>query len=174
VLLVEADLRLGGRDPAAEGGLADVLRGSAAVEDEIVVVSEDREEGGPDRAWELLAGGRRVSRPAPLLGGPEMATVLDAARERADDVVVAGPPLSSPAAALALAAQCDALLVVVRERSTTGDEARAARATLAATSTPVVGVVLVCEPSRRWRARRPVRARRRLPSGWPRTRHEAA
>jgi capsular polysaccharide biosynthesis protein len=171
VLLIEADLRLGGRDPAAEGGLADVLCGGATVEDEIVVVSEDGEEGAAGRTWELLAGGRRISRPASLLGGPEMAAVLDAARARADDVVVAGPPLTSPAATLGLAAQCDALLVVVRERTTTYAEARAARSTLAATATPVLGVVLVREPSRRWR---PTGPRRRLSSRRPSARHEAA
>jgi non-specific protein-tyrosine kinase len=177
VLLVEADLRRGGRDPEAEGGLADVLCGSAAVEDEIVVVVEDGddgEEGGPSRRWELLAGGRRIDRPASLLSGPEMATVLEVARGRADDVIVAAPPLASPAAALGLATLCDAVLVVVRERTTTRDEAHAARATLAATATPVLGAVVVCEPSHRPRARRAARTRRRLTSAWPPTRHKAA
>jgi Mrp family chromosome partitioning ATPase len=103
-----------------------------------------------------------------------MATVLEAARERADDVIVAGSPLTSPANVLGLAALCDALLVVVRERTTTLDEARAARATLAATATPLLGIVLVGEPSRRRRARRSAPPGARLPSRWPRARHEAA
>ena len=174
VLLVEADLRRGGQDPEAEGGLAEILCGGAVVEDEIVVVSEDGADYAPSRTWELLAAGRRISRPASLLGGPEMASVLDAARERADDVIVAGPPLTSPANALGLAALCDALLVVVRERTTTRDEARAARATLAATATPLLGIVVVGEPRRRRRARRSAPPGARRPSGWPRARHEAA
>src|SRR3954451_1340021 len=158
VLLIDADFVSGGADPGAEGGLAAVLAGEAAIEDEIVLVSDGAARG---RRWELLASGGGVSRPTAVLGSPEMAGVLEAVRDRADDVIVAAPPLTAPAAVLGLATLCDAILVVVRERATTRDQGRAARAALAATATPVIGIALEAEPpSRRRLARRPGRSRR--------------
>jgi Mrp family chromosome partitioning ATPase len=103
-----------------------------------------------------------------------MARVLESARERADDVIVAAPPLDQPASALGLATLCDAILVVVRERATTRDEARAARAALMATTTPVVGIALAREPARRRLPQPLLAARARRRGGWRRSREKMA
>jgi polysaccharide biosynthesis transport protein len=150
VLLIDADLRRARSGRGVEGGLADVLRGAAAIEDEIVLVSEPegvQPSGG--RRWELLAAGQSSGHPAAMLSSPEMARVLASARARADDVIVTAPPLDRPAPALGLAPLCDAILVVVRLRSTTRDDARTACAALMGTSTPIIGIAVEHEPRRR-------------------------
>ena len=175
VLLVDANFRRPGSGPEVEGGLADVLRGVAAIDDEILTVSESGGASSPrERRWELLAAGQCAGHPAAMLSSPEMAIVLESARERADDVIVAAPPLDRPASALGLATLCDAILLVVRERTTTRDEARAARAALMATTTPVVGIALEREPARRRLPRRAPAARVQQRGGPQRTRGEAA
>jgi capsular polysaccharide biosynthesis protein len=175
VLLVDADFRRPRSDPGVEGGLADVLRGVAAMDDEVVVVSESADAASRrGRRWELLAAGRCGGHPAAMLSSPEMAGVLAAARGRADDVIVAAPPLDRPASALGLATLCDAILIVVREKATTRDEARAVRAALTATATPVIGIALEREPVRRRLPRRSPASSPRRRRGWRRTRPEAA
>jgi Mrp family chromosome partitioning ATPase len=90
-----------------------------------------------------------------------MEALLALARDRADIVIVAAPSLASGADALVLAPLCDEIVVVVRERSATRDQARAARQVLAGTSTSVVGLICEHGAPARWA---PAQSRRRLPA----------
>jgi capsular polysaccharide biosynthesis protein/Mrp family chromosome partitioning ATPase len=165
VLLVDADLRHEsagtGGELAESGGLTAILSGGSTLEDEIVLASYGREGDDPlpARAWELLPAGSGARRPTALLGGPEMDAVLALARERADIVIVATSSLASGADALVLAPRCDDVVVIVRERSATRDQARAARQVLAGTSTPVMGLIFEVGAPSRWA---PPRRRHRL------------
>ena len=147
VMLIDADLRHessgAGAELAESGGLTAILCDQSTLEDEIVLASygQDGDDPLPARAWELLPAGTGASRPTALLGSPEMEALLARARDRADIVIVAAPSLASGADALVLAPLCDDIVVVVRERSATRDQARGARRVLAATSTPVVGLI---------------------------------
>ena len=167
VLLVDADLRhesaYAGGELAESGGLTAILCGESTLEDEIVLASygQDGDDPLPARAWELLPAGCGASRPTALLGSSEMDAVLTQARERAAIVIVATPSLASGADALVLAPRCDDLVVIVRERSATRDQARAARQVLAGTSTPVMGLIFEAGAPSRWS---PPPRRRRLPA----------
>jgi polysaccharide biosynthesis transport protein len=167
VMLIDADLRHessgAGAELAESGGLTAILCDQSTLEDEIVLASyrQDGDDPLPARAWELLPAGTGASRPTALLGSPEMEALLARARNRADIVIVAAPSLASGADTLVLAPLCDEIVVVVRERSATRDEARGARQVLAATSTPVVGLIIEQgTPARR----SPAPPRRRLPA----------
>jgi capsular polysaccharide biosynthesis protein/Mrp family chromosome partitioning ATPase len=165
VMLIDADLRHEssgeGAELAESGGLTAILCDQSTLEDEIVLASygQDGDDPLPARAWELLPAGCGASRPTALLGSPEMEALLALARNRADIVIVAAPSLASGADALVLAPLCDEIVVVVRERSATRDQARGARQVLAATSTPVVGLIFEHGAPARWS---PAPPRRRL------------
>ena len=160
VLLIEADLRHEGipLDGVAEGGLTAVLRGESTLDDEVMLASyaPAGDDSLPGRTWELLAAGARAGRPTSLLGSPEMRDLLASARSRADTVIVAAPSLTSGADVLAMAPLCDEIVVVVRERSATRDDARRGREVLESASARVRGIVL-----ERGRAARPWPLRRR-------------
>lgn len=167
VMLIDADLRHessgAGAELAESGGLTAILCNQSTLEDEIVLASygQDGDDPLPARAWELLAAGCGASRPTALLGSPEMEALLADARDRADIVIVAAPSLASGADALVLAPRCDEIVVVVRERSATRDQARGARQVLAATATPVAGLIFEHGTPARWS---PAPRRRRLPA----------
>ena len=160
VLLIDADLRHEGipLDGVAEGGLTAVLRGESTLDDEVMLASyaPAGDDSVPRRTWELLAVGARAGRPTALLGSPQMRDLLARARSRADTVIVAAPSLASGADVLALAPLCDEIVVVVRERSATREDARRVREVLDTASARVRGIVL-----ERGRAARPWPPRRR-------------
>lgn len=167
VMLIDADLRHessgAGAELAESGGLTAILAAQSTLEEEIVLASygQDGDDPLPARAWELLPAGCGASRPTALLGSTEMEAVLTSARARADIVIVAAPSLCSRADALVLAPLCDEIVVVVRERSATRDQARGARRLLAGTSTPVIGLIFERGAPARWS---PARPRRRRPA----------
>jgi capsular polysaccharide biosynthesis protein len=162
VLLIEADLRHEGAPldgaAAGEGGLTAVLRGRSTLEDEVMLASyaPAGDDDLPSRTWELLAAGAGAGRPTALLGSPQMRDLLALARSRADTVIVAAPSLTSAADVLALAPLCDEIIVVVRERWATRDDARRGREALDTTSARVRGIIL-----ERGRRARPWPRRRR-------------
>jgi Mrp family chromosome partitioning ATPase len=90
-----------------------------------------------------------------------MDALLARARDRANVVLVAAPSLASGADALVLAPRCDDIVVVVRERSATRDQARLARQVLSSVSTPVTGLIFEAGAPVRWS---PAPPRRRLPA----------
>jgi Mrp family chromosome partitioning ATPase len=167
VMQIDADLRHESRGAGAElaesGGLTAILCDQSTLEEEIVLASygQDGDDPLPARAWELLAAGCGASRPTALLGSPAMEALLVRARDRADIVIVAAPSLASGADPLVIAPLCDEIVVVVRERSATRDQARAARQVLAGTSTSVVGLISEHGAPARWA---PAQSRRRLPA----------
>jgi polysaccharide biosynthesis transport protein len=164
VLVIMADLRGGGANPEGPtSGLAAVLRGESTLTAELVHGSCGGDDGRPvDEApsWELLRAGTRTRRSASLLGGAAIEDVIRGARERADVVIVAAPPLVAAGDVLVLASVSDAIVVAVGPGPMTGDDALCARDVLAAASAPVLGVVFD-------RARRP-------PAPRPRRRGRAA
>ena len=80
-------------------------------------------------------------------------------RHRAEVVLVAAPAFGSGADAIVLAPLCDEVVLVVRERSATREQAERTRRALDGIATPVAGIVLESGTrARRWPlARRPRR-----------------
>lgn len=167
VMLIDADLRheRGGASAelAESGGLTAILCGQSTLEEELVLASygQDADDPLPARAWQLLPAGCGATRPTALLGSSELDAVLARARDCADVVLVAAPSLASGADALVLAPRCDDIVVVVRERSATRDQARQAQQVLAGVSTPVTGLIFETGPPVRWS---PAPPRRRRPA----------
>jgi Mrp family chromosome partitioning ATPase len=180
VLLIDADLRHEGaavEELADCGGLTSVLLSRTSLEDELVLASyrQDDDDPLPVRAWEFLPAGSGASRPTALLGGHDMTSLLASVRRRAEIVLVAAPAFGSGADAIVLAPLCDEIVLVVRERSATREQADRTRRALDGIDTPVTGIVLETgTPSRPWplarRRRRPVlrRERRRTQDEAPR------
>jgi capsular polysaccharide biosynthesis protein/Mrp family chromosome partitioning ATPase len=164
-LLIDADLRLdrGAPDELTDsGGLTSVLLGRSTLDDELVLASyrQDDDDPLPVRAWEFLPAGSGASRPTALLGGCEMSALLALVRDRAEVVLVTTPAFGSGADASVLAPLCDEILLVVRERSATREQAERTCRALEGIATPIAGVILESgAPSRRWPF---ARRRRRL------------
>jgi capsular exopolysaccharide synthesis family protein len=114
IVLVDGDLR----EPGVHGllglpptpGLADVLNGSASLEEAIVHL--------PDFNLSVLPAGVAPDRPAELLGSAAMRRTLDALRTRFDRVVVDMPPVVPLADVGILAPQVDGVVLVVRAGET--------------------------------------------------------
>jgi capsular polysaccharide biosynthesis protein/Mrp family chromosome partitioning ATPase len=156
VMVIDANLRRpaprGG--DGAEEGLAAVLCGRRALEDELVSLTGEEGDDAPAGGdLQLLPAGRARTRPMALLAGGEMSQLLAAARERADVVVVAAPALVHGGESLALASLCDEIVVVARPGATTRDHAAAGREVLAAARARVAGLVLDRTGGRRRRRR---------------------
>jgi Mrp family chromosome partitioning ATPase len=151
VLVLEANLRdtavAAWASIAVSGGLTAVLRGESTLEDELVLVTcPGTDDADGTATWELLPAGPGVSRPTPLLARPVMWQTVEQARRRADVVLIAAPPLLPAGNCLALAAVCDAAVVVVPDRTVTRDGAVRLREELDALRRPVLGLVIV-EPT---------------------------
>lgn len=90
----------------------------------------------------LLPAGELPSHPAELLGGEPMRRFLLGFPGRIDLMVVDSPPLLAAAEASVLAAEADAVLLVVRAGQTARGAAQQATEQLAAVGARVVGAVL--------------------------------
>jgi capsular polysaccharide biosynthesis protein len=156
VMLIDANLsrwRAGGfAEPG--GGLTAVLAGGGELADELIpIVPEDATDVRAPGTWQLLPAGDGATRPMTLLASAQMRQLMAAARESADVVIVAAPPMPNDGEVLALAALCDEIVVVARPRLTTRAHARAARELLGAVSARVTGVVVDGENRARLRHR---------------------
>jgi Mrp family chromosome partitioning ATPase len=144
-------------------GLADVLDGSAVVDDALrsVELMAASENGSPGRAagtngtepqsrgsgrLRVLTTGRTPSDPASLLTQEAVESLLRELRGRADYVILDAPPLLAVADALPLALQADTVLVVGRQGRTTQDKAEAVRATLDGLGVRKIAVILTDTP----------------------------
>lgn len=112
VLLIDGDMRQGKLSrlwaDQDRPGLAEVLKGTAQLEDAIV-----RNEGS--HLSILGAGEAYPSNPAELLGSPAFRGMLATLRERYDFVVIDSPPVLPVSDAVSIAAQgCDLVLLVSR------------------------------------------------------------
>ncbi|WP_034274006.1 hypothetical protein [Haloechinothrix halophila] len=160
-LLVECDLRaprlcqrLG---LTTQPGLTDVLRGSALLTDVVVDVSSRGAGSGASvpqphprpsalataSALGVIPAGTDVRQPGELLGGRTFRDFLGAVAPRYDTLVVDGAPILPYADSVAVAAQVDAVVLVVVEGTTSRRDVDAALAQLAAVGATVAGAVLV-------------------------------
>src|SRR5690606_7169217 len=138
VLLVDLDLRrpavartFKARPPA--DALA-VLSGDAAFEDAVV--------RDPHSGVHLLTAGDYHDNPITLLSAERLHTLLRAAGELYDHVIIDAPPVLGLPDVLALSGAADAILFVARWDRTPRDAAAAALKELAGVSAHVAGVVL--------------------------------
>jgi protein-tyrosine kinase len=139
VLLVDSDLQ----DPTVHQvfgmtdclGLADYLLDDQPVEDLLLHPGIGR--------FVLLPGGRAISSSTEILTSPKMVALVEELKHRYPSRVVIFdlPPLLHTADVLAFSPYTDALLMVVEEGKTTGEELQRAL-TLVKNSRPVLGTVL--------------------------------
>lgn len=139
VLLVDSDLQ----DPTVHHvfglqnslGLADYLLDDQPVEDLLVHPGIGR--------FVLLPGGRALSNSTEILTSPKMLALVEELKHRYPSRIVVFdlPPLLHTADVLAFSPYTDALLMVVEEGKTTGDELQRALG-LVKNSRPVLGTVL--------------------------------
>lgn len=151
-LLVEGDLRAPGLchrlGLTTQPGLTDVLRGSAPLTDVVIDVSGPRASPQPRAlatasALGVISAGTDVRQPGELLGGRAFRDFLGAVAPRYDAVVVDGAPILPYADSVAVAAQVDAVVLVVAEGTTSRRDVETALAQLAAVGANVAGAVLV-------------------------------
>lgn len=139
VLLVDSDLQ----DPSVHKvfgvqdclGLADYLLDDQPVEDLLLHPGIGR--------FVLLPGGRAISNSTEILTSPKMVALVEELKHRYPSrfVVFDLPPLLHTADVLAFSPYTDALLMVVEEGKTTGEELQRALG-LVRDSRPVLGTVL--------------------------------
>ncbi|HWF62598.1 MAG TPA: CpsD/CapB family tyrosine-protein kinase [Nitrospira sp.] len=139
VLLVDSDLQ----DPTVHQvfglkdclGLADYLLDDQPVEDLLLHPGIGR--------FVLLPGGRAISNSTEILTSPKMLALVEELKHRYPSRVVIFdlPPLLHTADVLAFSPYTDALLLVIEEGKTTGEELQRALA-LVKNSRPVLGTVL--------------------------------
>lgn len=139
VLLVDSDLQ----DPTVHQvfglknslGLADYLLDDQPVEDLLIHPGIGR--------FVLLPGGRALSNSTEILTSPKMLALVEELKHRYPSRVVVFdlPPLLHTADVLAFSPYTDALLMVVEEGKTTGEELKRALALIKG-SRPVLGTVL--------------------------------
>ncbi|MBL8074427.1 MAG: CpsD/CapB family tyrosine-protein kinase [Nitrospira sp.] len=139
VLLVDSDLQ----DPTVHQvfgvkdclGLADYLLDDQPVEDLLLHPGIGR--------FVLLPGGRAISNSTEILTSPKMVALVEELKHRYPSRVVIFdlPPLLHTADVLAFSPYTDALLMVVEEGKTTGEELQRALS-LVKNSRPVLGTVL--------------------------------
>ncbi|GAA5111437.1 hypothetical protein [Haloechinothrix salitolerans] len=154
-LLVESDLRaprlchrLG---LTTQPGLTDVLRGNALLSDVVVDVAGPRAAAPQPQprtlatasALGIIPAGTDVRQPGELLGGRTFRDFIGAVAPRYDVVVVDGAPILPYADSVAVAAQVDAVVLVVAEGTTSRRDVETALAQLNAVGAEVAGAVLV-------------------------------
>ncbi|MCD9032834.1 polysaccharide biosynthesis tyrosine autokinase [Luteimonas sp. Y-2-2-4F] len=138
VLLIEADLRnpslhrtIGVR---AETGLSSVLAGAAGIEQAVVATDDER--------LKVVLAGPLPPNPAELLSGSRMLSMLSAAAEKYDQVIIDGPPVLGIADAPILSNLVGGTLLVVQSGKTRIKPAQTALKRLAASRAHVIGGLL--------------------------------
>ncbi|GAA4750076.1 Wzz/FepE/Etk N-terminal domain-containing protein [Actinomycetospora chibensis] len=164
VALVDADTSGDGisacMDMASAPGLADWLRAPQLSLDELVQTSVD--------GVGVVPLGAVDERTGDLVDSERFAELLLTLRTRFDHVVVATAPAAVEPAALAVSAGCDGVLAVVELGSTTGEQVRAAAASLDGSGSALIGAVALGAPARRatLRSRKSLAALLRRVGGW--------
>jgi capsular exopolysaccharide synthesis family protein len=137
-LLVDADLRRPRLhmifDMVQSPGLSGVLDGTVAIGEAIRPTTVDN--------LFVLPSGSPSARPAELLAGDRMRTLLRELPEHIDLLIVDTPPLLAAPEAAVLAAEADAVLLVVRAGRTARGAVKQAVEQLATVGAQVVGAVL--------------------------------
>lgn len=139
VVLVDADMRQRGVTRLVRGaedrpGLLQVLRGEASLDSALI---HDEKSGAY-----ILPISEMSEDVGNLLIGPEMDRLLETLRERFHLVILDAPPLLPIADTRSLAAKADAVVMIVRWRSTPDHAVRAALRMLPHRHVPIAGIVL--------------------------------
>ncbi|UVK96603.1 polysaccharide biosynthesis tyrosine autokinase [Pseudomonas sp. B21-048] len=137
VLLIDADMRkpslsLNFDFPADSPGLANVLAGTARLEDCIRTVGN----------LDMLPAGKLSPPPLDLLSSPRLAPLLEALKSRYQRIIIDSPPAQMVSDALLLAKHSDAVIYVVKAESTPVNLVQKCLAILQQSHAPVFGVVL--------------------------------
>ena len=156
VVLIEADLRrprLGDTFglPRLRPGLTSVLVGHSQLgraTSEIKLPPSPGQAKGQDQSITVLPSGPLPPNPSELVGSPRMRRLVDGLAELYDTVILDSPPLLPVADSLALAKLVDGVIIVVRAKNATRDDAKAVRALADRLGLHVVGVVMTDVPRR--------------------------
>jgi capsular exopolysaccharide synthesis family protein len=149
VVLLEADLRrptlsgVFGLEPG-NPGLTSVLVGNVQLGRATVAIDlPDHPGQGPhQRTVTVLPSGPLPPNPSELVASPRMRRLVEGLGELFDTVIVDSPPILPVADTLGLAKLVDGVIVVVRAKSATSDEAHELRAMVERLDIPLVGVVV--------------------------------
>lgn len=143
VMLIDADLRR----PTVAGYLG--LPGGVGLTSVLVgaVPLPEATQSWADGLFDVLTSGPIPPNPAELLGSQPMRDLLAHLRTQYDDVVIDAPPVLPVADAAVAAAACDGIILLASYGRTRRDHLQQAAATMRATQTPILGVVLNRMPS---------------------------
>jgi capsular exopolysaccharide synthesis family protein len=150
VVIVETDLRRPQLEqffgvPVGSKGLTGVLAGSAKVERAVKhVATSPAARGGRSTKQRIafLPSGAIPPNPAELVSSARMRQLLDQLALEYECVVLDSPPLLPMADALELARLVDGVILVVRSKRTTREEAREVRALVERLGIRLLGVVI--------------------------------
>jgi capsular exopolysaccharide synthesis family protein len=137
VLLIDADMRrpslsLNFDFPADAPGLANVLAGTARLEDCIRTVGD----------LDMLPAGKLSPPPLDLLSSPRLTPMLKVLKSRYQRIIIDSPPAQMVSDALLLAKHSDAVIYVIKAESTPVSQVQKCLALLQQSHAPVFGVVL--------------------------------
>ncbi len=137
VLLIDADMRrpslsLNFDFPADAPGLANVLAGTARLEDCIRTVGN----------LDMLPAGKLSPPPLDLLSSSRLAPMLKVLKSRYQRIIIDSPPAQMVSDALLLAKHSDAVIYVIKAESTPVSQVQKCLALLQQSHAPVFGVVL--------------------------------
>jgi non-specific protein-tyrosine kinase len=99
-------------------------------------------QGGHKRSVTVLPSGPLPPNPSELVASPRMHRLVEGLGDLFDTVVIDSPPILPVADTLGLAKLVDGVIVVVRAKSATGDEADEVRAMVERLDIPLVGIVV--------------------------------
>jgi capsular exopolysaccharide synthesis family protein len=156
VVLIEADLR---RPRLAETfglprlrpGLTSVLVGHSQLgkaTTEIPLPPTPGHAKGQTPTITVLPSGPLPPNPSELVGSPRMRRLVDGLADLYDTVILDSPPLLPVADSLALAKLVDGVIIVVRAKTATRDDATAVRSLAERLGIHIVGVVVTDVPRR--------------------------
>jgi capsular exopolysaccharide synthesis family protein len=118
VLVIEADLRKGGRMPA-DTGLSLVLAGITDLDSAIRPMQIPRaglrgDESAGATTVDILPAGPRPPNPTDLMGSPRMRSLIEECERRYDLIIIDAPPLTMVSDAIPLTAAVTGVIVVLR------------------------------------------------------------
>jgi capsular exopolysaccharide synthesis family protein len=154
VVLIEADLR---RPRLAETfglprfrpGLTSVLVGHSQLGKATTEIPLPPTPGHASKqAITVLPSGPLPPNPSELVGSPRMRRLVDGLADLYDTVILDSPPLLPVADSLALAKLVDGVIIVVRAKNATRDDARSVRSMADRLGIHIVGVVVTDVPRR--------------------------
>ena len=144
VLLIDADMRksvLVGRLKVNEEvrGLSHFLTGHNTITEVISRTKKDN--------LSIIFAGVVPPNPAELLSSPRFASLIDAARNAYDYVIIDAPPIGAVVDAAVIAKYCDGVIMVVGYASVSYRLAQDVKKQIEVTGCPILGVVLNKVPS---------------------------